>query len=487
MSVGSHSPDTPTNSDGTTLVDLLKQRASVLFAVTLVALDVLMAGAAFYLAYLLRLQSEYQNISPTFSTYWGMMIVQIIGIVTTFFFYRLYHKHRALSHIDEFYLVFGATSVGAIVSIALISFIYKNQLDYPRLMMVYAWLLTIVFISVGRILHARIRWSLQARDWGGVRILIIGAGDVARAILQKIRQSSGLGYKVIGFVSNGNTAAKTVLGVPVLGGTKEISRIIEEQAIDEVIIGMPEATHQEILAIIANCERERVAIKVFPDVFQIMATEVSIDDLNGLPLLSVRDVALRGWRLTIKRGMDIIVSSIALVFTSPIMLLVALLIKLDSPGAVFYIQERMGLDGTPFPMIKFRSMRADAETGDKAGWTTQNDSRRTRLGAFIRRFSIDEMPQFINVFLGDMSLVGPRPERPIFVNQFKQSIPRYMERHREKAGLTGWAQINGLRGDTSIIERTKYDLWYIENWSILLDLKILLRTAISIFFDKNAY
>lgn len=465
----------------------LKQYASVLFTITLIAVDVVMTSLAFYLAYLMRLQSEYQNISPQFSTYWGMMVIQIISIVITFFFYRLYHKHRSLSHIDEFYLVFGAASVGAIVSVAVISFVYKNLLDYPRLMIAYAWLLTIMLVSVGRILHARIQWILQARGWGQVRVLVIGTGDVGRAVLQKIKQSPGLGYDVVGFINNSADAPRRLGGVFVLGNTKDISKVIEAHQVDEVIIAMPEASHQEILAIIANCERERVAIKVFPDVFQIMATEVSIDDLNGLPLLSVRDVALRGWRLSIKRGVDIIVSSIFLVISSPVMFFVALLIKLDSPGSVFYVQERMGLDGKPFGMVKFRSMRADAESDGDAGWTTPDDNRRTQLGETIRRFSIDELPQFVNVLLGDMSLVGPRPERPVFVDQFKQSIPRYMERHREKAGLTGWAQINGLRGDTSIIERTKYDLWYIENWSILLDLKILLRTAIEIFFDKNAY
>ncbi len=466
---------------------VLKSRAEIFFSITLVAMDAVLTGVAFYVAYRLRLQSEYQNISPTFITYWGMMLVQIVSIVTTYFFYRLYHRHRVLSHIDEFYLVFGATSVGAIVSIALISFIYKNELDYPRLMMVYAWLLTIIFVSIGRIFHARVRWRLQALGWAQQRLLIIGTGDVARAVLYRVRQSPGLGYNVVGVVSNNGEEVSSILGTPIVGNAKNLSQIIETYEVDEVIIAMPEASHREILAIIANCERERVAIKVFPDVFQIMATEVSIDDLNGMPLLSVRDVALRGWRLSIKRAVDIIISAMLLVISSPIMLLVTLLIKLDSPGAVFYIQERMGLDGKPFQMIKFRSMRIDAEKEEGAGWTTPDDNRRTRLGAFIRRFSIDEMPQFINVLLGDMSLVGPRPERPVFVNQFKQSIPRYMERHREKAGLTGWAQVNGLRGDTSIVERTKYDLWYIENWSLLLDLKIILRTAIKVFFDKNAY
>jgi exopolysaccharide biosynthesis polyprenyl glycosylphosphotransferase len=201
----------------------------------------------------------------------------------------------------------------------------------------------------------------------------------------------------------------------------------------------------------------------------------------------MRDVALRGWRLTVKRVMDVVGSAITLVILSPLMMFLAVLIKLDSEGPVFFTQERMGLDGKRFMMLKFRSMRTDAEEETGPVWATANDSRRTRLGTVIRRFSIDEFPQFINVLLGDMSLVGPRPERPVFVEQFKQSIPRYMDRHLEKAGITGWAQINGLRGDTSIIERTKYDLWYIENWSVALDLRIIVRTILNLFIDRNAY
>ena len=186
-----------------------------------------------------------------------------------------------------------------------------------------------------------------------------------------------------------------------------------------------------------------------------MASEVSIGDLGGLPLLTVRDMALRGWRLTVKRVVDLVGGAVGLVFLSPMMVLLAVLIKLESDGPVFYTQERMGLDGNRFMMLKFRSMRADAESQSGPVWATSNDSRRTRMGAVLRSLSIDELPQLINVLVGEMSLVGPRPERPVFVEQFKETIPRYMDRHREKAGMTGWAQVNGLRGDTSIIERTK--------------------------------
>jgi len=462
----------------------MRHRVSWLFAASLVAMDAVMASLAFAAAYWLRLQSEYENIAP-FDDYWGMLTIHVVTVILAFFFYRLYHRQRATSHIDEFYAIFEAGSVGTIVAIAFISLIYKNELDYPRLMMVYAWVLTILLVSSGRVVHARWQWNLQARGLNQLRLVIVGSGEVGRMILQKIRQSPGLGYEVVGFIDD--REPPSVLGVEVLGTTDDLPNLLETYRVDEVIVARPEASHQEILSIIARCEREKVTIKVFPDVFQIMASEVSIGDLNGLPLLTVRDIALRGWRLSLKRAVDILGSALALLILSPVMMLVAILIKLDSPGPVFYAQERMGLDANPFMMLKFRSMRSDAEKQTGPVWATPNDPRRTRIGAFIRRLSIDELPQFINVLLGDMSLVGPRPERPVFVEQFKKSIPRYMDRHKEKAGITGWAQVNGLRGDTSIIERTKYDLWYIENWSLLLDFKIILRTMTSAFLDRHAH
>jgi exopolysaccharide biosynthesis polyprenyl glycosylphosphotransferase len=229
-------------------------------------------------------------------------------------------------------------------------------------------------------------------------------------------------------------------------------------------------------------------VRIFPDLFQIIASEVAVSDLDGLPMLTIRDVALRGWKRSVKRLMDIVESAVGLVILSPFMMLIAGLIRLESRGPVFYAQERVGLDGKPFPMLKFRSMRVDAEQQSGPVWATSDDPRKTRVGSILRRTSIDEFPQLINVLLGEMSVVGPRPERPVFVEQFRQVVPRYMERHAEKAGMTGWAQVNGLRGDTSIVERTKYDLYYVENWSFLFDLKIVLRTAVNIFRgDRNAY
>ena len=487
----------------------MKGKVKLLFTISLVVIDVSAIAWAFYLAYRLRQWIKWPtpplNIGP-FHNYIGMMFVQVLAMLTVFFFYRLYHRPRALSSIDEFYSLFGAVSVGTILAIALSSLMFKNsvlELDYSRGMILYAWLLTIVLAGIGRFAHGRVQQALQARGLGGTRVLIVGTGEVGQMILQKILYLPGLGYQMLGFVDGGDPSTalrrgseqgsghrlelENVMGVPVLGRIDDLPSLIDEYSIDEVIIALPEASHEEILTIISLCERGKVSIKVYPDVFQIMAAQVSIGDLGGLPLLTVRDVALRGWRLTLKRAVDLIGSAIGLVVLSPLMMLVAALVKLDSQGPVFYAQVRMGLDAKPFWMIKFRSMRADAEAETGPVWATEDDPRRTRLGAFIRRFSIDEWPQFINVLLGEMSLVGPRPERPVFVEQFKRSIPRYMDRHREKAGLTGWAQVNGLRGDTSIAERTKYDLWYIENWSLLLDFKIILKTIFNVFTSKNAY
>jgi exopolysaccharide biosynthesis polyprenyl glycosylphosphotransferase len=310
----------------------------------------------------------------------------------------------------------------------------------------------------------------------------VGSGEMARVILQRILWSPYLGYELEGIVDD--VDEDEILGVPVLGAPEALPELIATRSIDEVIIAVPEKGHRETVRIVNYCDRGRVSIKIFPDVFQFVTNAATIDALGGLPLLSVRDYAMRGYLLIFKRLIDLAGSMVGLIFLSPLMLLVAIAIKLESPGPVFFVQERMGLDGKPFRMLKFRSMRKDAEK-DGPGWTTDNDPRQTKLGAFLRKIEIDELPNLINVFLGEMSLVGPRPEQAHYVEQFRKIVPRYMDRHREKGGMTGWAQVNGLRGDTSINERTKYDLWYSENWSIWLDLKIVIRQVWQIFERKN--
>lgn len=466
----------------------MRRKQNLWFGLVTVIVDAIMIMVAFYAAYLLRLllhfppASNMGNLAP-FGSYASMMILQVITILTTFFLYRLYHQPRGFSRVDQFYNILAAVSIGTIVATGFTSFIYK-ELDYPRLMILYFVGFAVICIIIGRL--ATGAWLATAWAQHPDRVLIIGAGDVGRMIAQRIRQSPSLGYEVVGFLDD-TTGRRSAAGLPVLGPLSSLKQIVRSEDVDEVIIALPGASSDVILDLIYECESANVTIKVFPDVFQMMATELTISDLNGLPMLAIRDVALRGWRLSVKRAMDLVGSALGLIFLSPLFLFIALLIKLDSPGPVFYSQIRMGLDARPFPVLKFRSMRVGAESETGPVWASRDDPRKTRLGDFMRRSSLDELPQLINVLLGDMSLVGPRPERPVFVEQFRQVVPRYMDRHREKAGMTGWAQVNGLRGDTSIVERTKYDLYYVENWSLLLDIKILLRTLFKGFRDRNAY
>ena len=449
----------------------------------LLFLDAVLISLAYLLAYQLRtaiaFPTEPQGLESV-TTYGRVIVVQVICIQTVFYLNRLYHGTRTIGRVDRAYAVFSAVSVGALFSIAFSTLLFKNtvfEVDYSRTIVLYAWVLTIALVLLGRGGYSGILAVLRSRGIGLQRLIIVGTGDAAAVVIQKATWMPQLGYQLVGLV-DGIEDMHELLGIPVIGHSRDLNKLIERHSVDEVIIARPDATRDELLGLIVRCQGGNVSVKIIPDVYEIMAGEVSVDDLGGLPLLIVRDVALRGWRLSLKRVVDLMISSISLVLLSPLMMLIAALIKLESHGPVFFFQDRVGLDGKGFKIFKFRSMRTDAS--EERQWTVAEDSRRTSLGRFIRRFSIDELPQLINVALGDMSLVGPRPEQPQFVEQFQERIPRYMERHREKAGITGWAQVNGLRGDTSIEDRTRYDLWYVENWSLWLDFKIIIRTIFKV-------
>jgi Undecaprenyl-phosphate glucose phosphotransferase len=326
---------------------------------------------------------------------------------------------------------------------------------------------------------------LRARGIDTRRVLIVGAREPGQAVLARIRGLPELGYHVQGFLSDSVAVGEVVDGLPVLGRTTSLGRVIRATRAEQVIIALSGRTSSEVFEIVSLAEDESVEIKLYPDAFQMVTNnEISIGDVSGLPLISIRNVALDNpVNQALKRTLDLVVASVVLTICSPLMLLIAALIRLESRGPVFFVQQRVGLDGQPFPTIKFRTMRVDAP--QLASWTTKGDPRVTALGGLLRRYSLDELPQFFNVIRGEMSVVGPRPEQPQWVERFSQSIPRYMRRHKQKAGITGWAQVNGLRGDTSIEERTRYDLYYIENWSLLFDMKIIIKTIIDILVGKN--
>lgn len=455
--------------------------------VCLILSDLGMMFLAFRMGHWLRLRTEGRptlNVSPP-DDYSQLTIIFAAMVIIAFALNRLYIPRRGFSRVDLMYSVMLGTSIGFFIALAVTALMYRS-LELPRLMIVYWWLCAMGLTWTGRVILDFVIRFLRARGMDTARVLIVGSGEPARIIQNKIEHAPELGYRVVGFLAA--PEARPSEDLPVLGSVDELVTIIRNERATELIVAEPSLSHQQVLEIVTSCAREHINIKVFPDILQIMSTEVTTSDLSGLPMLQVRDIGLRGWNLALKRAMDVIVSGMVLVALSPLMLAMAALVKLTSGhGPVFYTQERVGLDGKPFQLIKFRSMRADAETGTGPVMTTPDDERRTRVGTFIRRWSLDELPQLINVLVGEMSLVGPRPERPVFVEQFSRYIPRYAERHNEKAGMTGWAQVNGLRGQTSIEERTKYDVFYVENWSLAFDIKILLKTIRAVITDRNAY
>lgn len=461
----------------------------------LLVTDMVALTAAFALGFWARENfplSALPPILPQFDKYIPTLILHVATIVIIFYLMQMYHMRRALSRIDHARNIFGAVTVGALMVSGIQELIFKNTLlesvDYPRSMFFYVWIFSVLFVVIGRELNSMLRHFLRRRGIEQANLLVVGMGKIAREIIRKTEGSPELGYHLVGVVNVRADQKNKDLGVPTLGFYTDLPYIIDQHNVEQVIIAVPDAHRDELVELISYCRRGRVDIKIYPDMFAYIARDLSVDDLSGMPLVTVRDVAMRGWRLSFKRGMDIVGSMLGLILLSPFLLFTAILIKLESPGPVFYTQIRTGLDERPFEMIKFRSMRSDAESTGP-GWTVENDPRVTKIGHFLRRTNWDEMPQLINVLIGEMSMVGPRPERPVYVQQFREQIPRYMERHREKAGMTGWAQVNGLRGDTSINERTVYDLWYIENWSIWLDIKIIIRTFLNMILrrDRNAY
>jgi Undecaprenyl-phosphate glucose phosphotransferase len=347
--------------------------------------------------------------------------------------------------------------------------------------------INVVFTYLSREL---VREALERRWRAGIglkRVLIVGSGELGRMVADKVLQHRELGFKVIGFLddrANGDHIGYR--GLPLLGTLTEADEIIRVERIDHVYVALPLEEHVKMLGIVEATNREGVEVHVVPDLLQFIALRARLENLDGVPIISLNDVPLRGFNSVLKRAIDIGISAVTLLSMSIPFFVIAALVRRTSPGSVFYKQERMGLDGKAFQVYKFRSMYQGAEDETGPVWARDNDPRCTPIGRWLRRFDLDELPQLWNVFRGDMSIVGPRPERPYFVEQFKHRIPQYMLRHKVKSGITGWAQVNGWRGNTSLEKRIEYDLYYIENWSMGLDLKIMWLTLLR-GLQKHAY
>ncbi len=484
--------------------------ARIGYVVGLMLTDALAIGFSFLLAYRLYASTEPRPTRvPPIEDFATTLVFLIGSLLVTFALTHLYVPRRSLSSSDQLGAIFISITIGNVVAMAIAALTLRG-LDLPRTVLISAWGISIFVVWMARM---GIDWLAAAARRRGIateRVLVVGTGDEALAIAQRIADSPELGYRVVGLIATGDgrggsDAARTVGGSaplapvsplgrardpapPVAGSLDDLPHVLARHAVGEVVIADPQVSNAEILDIVAACDRARANVKVLPDVFHLVMREVGASEFGGLPMLQVRDVNLRGWNLLVKRAIDLVGAAVLLVLFSPVMVIVAIAVKLTSPGGpVFFIQERVGVNGRPFPCVKFRSMRVDAEAATGPVWASPNDDRATPLGRWLRRFSIDELPQLVNVLLGDMSLVGPRPERPHFVAQFRELIPRYDKRHQEKAGVTGWAQVNGMRGQTPVSERTLYDLFYVEHWSPAFDLKILLKTIAAVVRGRNAY
>lgn len=463
----------------------------------LIGVDLIMLSLAFILGYYARARLPLPNYPvdspPALGEYVPMLVVHNITIFVFFYFARMYHLKRGINRFDTAVAIAQNVSIGTFIAVAFETMAFKNSaldLDYPRGVIIYAWIFSILLIFVGREIHRQFIVQLRKVGLGRDRVLVIGEGETAKHIIEQVKRYPHLGYDLVG-VAVDDPSVPLDMGennkINILGDYDDLPQIIDTYDINQVMIGFPDAKREKLTHVIAQCQRGAVDIKIFPDTLAFITSGLTVDEVGGMPLLGVRDIALRGWKLSLKRGLDVFGSTIGLIFLSPLLLFIATVIYLTDRGPVFFSQERVGLDGRAFPMIKFRTMSVDAE--EKGSWTVPGDSRVTNIGGILRKTNMDELPNLINVLYGQMSLVGPRPEQAKFVEEFKTKIPRYMERHREKSGMTGWAQINGLRGDTSIEDRLKYDLYYIENWSLWLDIKIILRTILQtiLFRNKNAY
>lgn len=442
--------------------------------------------AAFLTAWVLRFHIEVIPVTksvPEFGPYLRLLPFILAIWPVVFYFHGLYQSRRGKSRVDEVLTVAVAVLLASMLLLVVI-FWYRpptpvgGYFTYSRAFLGLFALADFLFVAASRMVLRSVLLRIRQSNNNLQRILVVGAGALGREITQKLLSHRELGFEVVGFLDDDpGKVGSNVLGVPVLGTLRQAEEVLSVCQIDQVYIALPLDAHKKMLQMLELMARECVEVRLVPDVLQYATLQATLEDVDGTPVINLSQVPLQGWNSMVKRGMDLVVALAALVVLLPLFPFLALAIWLEDRGPIFYRQERMGLDGKPFMIIKFRSMRVNAEDTSGPVWAIKGDPRRTRIGAFLRQWSLDELPQIWNVLMGDMSIIGPRPERPTFVREFKHKIPRYMLRHRVKAGITGWAQVHGWRGNTSIKKRIQYDLYYIQNWSLKLDFKILWMTV----------
>jgi len=459
------------------------------FEALLVAADLIVVAVSWVLAYWVRFELELFPVEkgvPPFENYLSLVLLILLIWPVVFRNVGLYRPMRGTRPFVEVWTLIHGNTLAILLFLATIYLFREKTVPFSRLVFLYFWAFSTFFTILQRVALRSFLRELRRKGFNLRYLVIVGAGKVAEDLISRVRSHRELGIQLLGCFSLTGTEATGPLQVPIIGAYSELGSYLGSIQVDQVVVAVPLQDH-DLLPEIMRYTRETLAdVKIVPDHYQFISLAGAIEEFEGIPVLNVQSTPLEGWGRVIKRCFDIIVGLFLSVVLAPLLILLTLLIKLTSRGPVLYFQERMSVDGTRFHMIKFRTMRLDAEKNGP-GWTTPGDERVTGFGKFLRSTSLDELPQIFNVLKGDMSFVGPRPERPIFIQEFRQRIPRYMLRHKVPAGMTGWAQVNGWRGDSSIDRRIECDLYYIQHWSLFFDIKILWLTIFRGFRSQNAY
>lgn len=459
-----------------------------------VMIDAAVVAVSYMLAWWLKFKSGFLDSglgALSFGFYMSVLIVIVPGYILLYYAFNLYTSKRVQGRRLELSNIVMANTVGLLILFTLLYNLqsYEAQFkNFSREMLFYFYIVNIVNEEIVRLLIRRFLRDIRRKGYNLKHILLVGYSRAAEQYIDRIEQNPQWGYHIRGVLDDNIARGISYKGVKVIGSIGNLNYILPQNSLDEIAITLGLEEYYKLEKIVAECEKSGVHTKFIPDYGNIIPTKPYTEDLLGLPVINIRYVPLTNtFNALLKRCMDIVGSILCIILFSPLMLFTAALVKGTSTGPLIFKQERVGLHNKPFHMYKFRTMYVQTEEEEQKGWTTKNDPRITKCGGFLRRTSLDEFPQLFNVLKGDMSLVGPRPERPQYVEKFREEIPRYMIKHQVRPGMTGWAQVNGYRGDTSIRKRIEHDLYYIENWTVGLDIKILFLTVFKGFINKNAY